>query len=228
MSGVIALLIFAAFAAWRSPLAALRLATLRLSEDSMASHHSISIIRQRMNPGAQRQRDAQLVIDSLAAFEMELKSGQPPASALVRAAVIPPIWPAALSAIGIQGDICQALNIDAQRYPELKQLAVCWKVAADSGSGMSAAVSRLIQSLRENEELRSTLDAELASPRATAKVLSGLPLIGLLMGIAMGADPIGWLLGNPLGIACLICGLGFSCLGMFWSRRLVRSVEQRL
>ena len=167
MSGVIALLIFAAFAAWRSPLAALRLATLRLSEDSMASHHSISIIRQRMNPGAQRHR-------------------------------------------------------------ELKQLAVCWKVAADSGSGMSAAVSRLIQSLRENEELRSTLDAELASPRATAKVLSGLPLIGLLMGIAMGADPIGWLLGNPLGIACLICGLGFSCLGMFWSRRLVRSVEQRL
>jgi tight adherence protein B len=228
MSAVMALLIFAALAVWRSPLAALRLATLRLSENSMARPHALNIIRQRINPGAKRQRDAQLVIDSLAAFEMELKAGQPPASALVRAAVIPPIWPAALSAVGIQGDVCQALNIDAQRYPELKNLAACWKVAAHSGSGMTTAVNRLIQGLRENEEMRNTLDAELASPRATAKVLSGLPLIGLLMGIAMGANPIGWLFGNPLGIACLICGLAFSCLGIFWSRRLVRSVEQRL
>jgi tight adherence protein B len=228
MSVVIAFLVFAAVGVWRSPLPALRLAALCHSENKVTGLHVLNMIKHRVNPGAQRQRDAQLVIDSLAAFEMELKAGQPPASALVRAAVIPPIWPAALSAVGMQGDVCQALNIDAQRYPELKNLAACWKVAAHSGSGMTTAVNRLIQGLRENEELRNTLDAELASPRATAKVLSSLPLIGLLMGIAMGADPIGWLFGNPRGIACLICGLAFSCLGIFWSRRLVRSVEQRL
>ena len=93
---------------------------------------------------------------------------------------------------------------------------------------MSAAVDRMIQGLRENEELRNTLQAELAGPRATAAVLRWLPGIGLLMGIAMGADPIGWLFGNPLGLACLVAGVTLSVLGSLLSRRMVRAVEQQL
>ena len=228
MSIVIALLITAAVATWFSPMSALRLQSLNFSKTSVIHLDLLDFLKTHRKSVPHRQREAQSVIDSLAALDMELQSGQSPQSALVRAAVVPPVWPAALSAVGMQGDVAQALLIDANRHPELRQLAACWMVAADSGSGMSAAVHRLIHSLRENEELRNTLAAELAGPRATAKVLSGLPVIGLLMGIAMGADPIGWLLGNPLGIACLICGLMLSTLGLLWSRRLVRSVERLL
>ena len=93
---------------------------------------------------------------------------------------------------------------------------------------MSAAVARMIQGLRENEELRNTLQAELAGPRATAAVLRWLPAIGLLMGIAMGAEPIEWIFGNPMGLVCLVTGATLSVLGSLWSRRMVRAVEQQM
>ncbi len=228
MNLAIALLIAAAVALWMQPLSILRLHSLRLVSDVTQDVDLIGNFKKRLNRSAHRQQQVQQVIDALAAFEMELRAGQAPTSALVRASNVPPVWPAALNAVGMQGDVVQGLLVDAQGHPELLQLAACWKVAAHSGSGMSAAVHRLTQSMRDAEELRSTLQAELAGPRATAKVLSFLPLIGVLMGIAMGADPVGWLLGNPVGFVCLALGLALSLLGSLWSRRMVRAVEQQL
>ena len=211
-----------------NPWPSIRLASLNLARAHLWHVEVLDALRKRTKRSARRQMDTRTLIDSLAAFEMELTSGQSPSSALVLASTVPPIWPAALSAVGMQGDVAQALEVDAQRHPDLRQLAACWKVASNSGSGMSAAVDRMIQGLRENEELRNTLQAELAGPRATAAVLRWLPGIGLLMGIAMGADPIGWLFGNPLGLACLVAGVTLSVLGSLWSRRMVRAVEQQL
>lgn len=48
------------------------------------------------------------------------------------------------------------------------------------------------------------MGAQLAGPRATVRVLALLPLIGLGMGLLMGADPVGFLLGTPWGWACLV------------------------
>ncbi|MDD2818632.1 MAG: hypothetical protein PHN51_07545 [Candidatus Nanopelagicales bacterium] len=228
MNLVIATLLGTAVAVWVAPWSSMRLASLNLSRADEWHTAVLDVLRKRMRRSVQRQLDARAVIDSLAAFEMELRSGQSPSSALVLAASAPPIWPAALSAVGMQGDVAQALVVDAQRHPDLGQLAACWLVASNSGSGMSAAVERMIHGLRENEELRNTLQGELAGPRATAAVLRWLPLIGLLMGIAMGADPIGWLLGSPLGIVCLVLGVTLSILGSLWSRRMVRAVEELL
>ena len=228
MNLAIAVLLACAVAVWMNPWPSIRLASLNLARAHLWHVEVLDALRKRTKRSARRQMDTRTLIDSLAAFEMELTSGQSPSSALVLASTVPPIWPAALSAVGMQGDVAQALEVDAQRHPDLRQLAACWKVASNSGSGMSAAVDRMIQGLRENEELRNTLQAELAGPRATAAVLRWLPGIGLLMGIAMGADPIGWLFGNPLGLACLVAGVTLSVLGSLWSRRMVRAVEQQL
>ena len=228
MNLAIAVLLACAVAVWMNPWPSIRLGSLNLARAHLWHVEVLDALRKRTKRSARRQMDTRTLIDSLAAFEMELTSGLSPSSALVLASTVPPIWPAALSAVGMQGDVAQALEVDAQRHPDLRQLAACWKVASNSGSGMSAAVDRMIQGLRENEELRNTLQAELAGPRATAAVLRWLPGIGLLMGIAMGADPIGWLFGNPLGLACLVAGVTLSVLGSLWSRRMVRAVEQQL
>ena len=228
MNLAIAILLACSVAVWMDPWSSMRLASLNLARTKIWHVEVLDALRNRAKGSDRRQLDTRAVIDSLAAFEMELRSGQSPSSALVLASSAPPIWPAALSAVGMQGDVAQALIADAQRHPDLGQLAACWQVASNSGSGMSAAVARMIQGLRENEELRNTLQAELAGPRATAAVLRWLPAIGLLMGIAMGAEPIEWIFGNPMGLVCLVTGATLSVLGSLWSRRMVRAVEQQM
>jgi len=228
MNYLVAVLVAVCVGLWNQPMVIARLHRLELNVDPITQIDVAGRIKQRWQRKQQSAQQTQRIIDALAALDAELKSGQPPNSALIRAADVPPLWPAALAAIGMGGDVAQALRIDAQHLPQLLQLAACWQVGARSGSGMSAAVGRLLQSLRHNEELRATLEAELAGPRASAKILSGLPLIGLLLGIMMGADPVGWLVGNPIGWACLVSGLALTATGAVWSQRMVRTVEAML
>ncbi|MFA7323793.1 MAG: hypothetical protein WC005_05485 [Candidatus Nanopelagicales bacterium] len=188
----------------------------------------IEQVREVVHAKRQRQERAQLVIDALASLDAELRSGQAPSAALRQASGAALVWPTALSAVVIGGDVSMALAVDARTAPVLQQLAACWKVAAHAGSGMSQAVERLTIAARHSEELRAVLDAELSAPRATTRVLSALPLVGVLLGVVMGADPLGWLIGGPFGWACLFAGLALTAIGIAWSRRLVLAVERQL
>ena len=228
MNLIIAVLISASIYLLHQPNVISRLHRLRLHHDVTLQLAMLDRLKHRLHRKRVRDALSQRLIDGLAALDAELKSGQPPNSALVRAADEPPLWPAALAAVRMGGDVVQALRADAQRLPQLGHLAACWEVGAHSGSGMSAAVAQLLQSSRQNEELRATLEAELAGPRATAKILSGLPLIGLLLGIMLGADPVGWLSGTPIGWACLATGLSLTAIGAAWSQRMVHGVERLL
>lgn len=213
---------FAVLLAWPSE-SAQRLHELNLPKDSASSASLMSALSSRFK----REQHSAQVIDALASLEAELQSGQAPSAALVRAAGLPPAWPSALSAIRIGGDVAAALRNDASAAPVLGQLAACWEVAADTGSGLCQSVAVLAESARTQEELQGSLNAELAGPRATTRVLTLLPVLGILLGVAMGADPVGWLLGSPLGLLCAAGGLLLSVAGGLWSRAIVRRVERQ-
>jgi tight adherence protein B len=68
------------------------------------------------------------------------------------------------------------------------------------------------------------LTAALAGPRATAAVLAALPLVGLLLGQAVGAAPWRVLTGSVAGQVLLVLGSGLACIGVIWSARLVGKV----
>jgi tight adherence protein B len=72
------------------------------------------------------------------------------------------------------------------------------------------------------------LEAQLAGPRATARMLATLPLIGLAMGMLMGADPLQWLLGTAPGLLCLLGGALLTVAGMAWTGRIATAVERQL
>ena len=59
-------------------------------------------------------------------------------------------------------------------------------------------------------------------------MLALLPAFGLVLGIAVGGDPVGWLLGTPLGVACLVLGLILIALGLFWATRIAARTERLL
>jgi tight adherence protein B len=182
----------------------------------------------RLGSRARRHRAQQrsAAIAALGALAAELRAGQPTGVALERAGA--GHWPQAVAASRLGGDIGVALGDDAKRIPTLQGLAACWTVAAEAGSGLADAVTRLADAARVDEDVRVQLEAQLAGPRATARMLGLLPVIGLLIGSSLGADPVTWLTQSPAGLLCLAAGIGFTALGMAWTGSIARNVERLL
>jgi tight adherence protein B len=56
-------------------------------------------------------------------------------------------------------------------------------------------------------------------------MLAGLPLLGLLMGVGLGMDPLSFLFGSPAGYACLLVGVLLDATGFWWTHHLVTRAE---
>ena len=99
------------------------------------------------------------------------------------------------------GDVPDALVADSVSVaqPVLRRLAACWRVGEGTGAGLAAAVTRLAAASRESERIRLELAVRTAEPRATMRVLAGLPAFGLLLGTGLGADTVGWLVRHGPG-----------------------------
>lgn len=191
----------------------------------------IAVIRQRLLGRRARGRVRGQVRDALAEVVADVRAGQPPARALERALASADthLAPRSLAAVRWGGDIPGALRDDARSadQPLLSAAAACWSVA-ERGAGLADALDRVVQQDRKAEEVRRQLQAQLAAPRATARMLALLPLIGLGLGFAIGGDPLGWLLGTPFGWACLGLGLALTGLGLAWTSRIATRTERLL
>lgn len=157
----------------------------------------------------------------------ELAAGRPPENALQAAAdVLPELAPiAATGRMG--GDIPTALRaIDGPGTEALQQIAAAWAVAEHSGAGLAGVVAKVANGLGADELQRREVAAQLAAPRATAKLLAGLPVFGLALGAGVGSNPFQVLFGTGYGIACLLVGAALTAAGLLWVERLARRAER--
>lgn len=125
------------------------------------------------------------------------------------------------------GDIPAAIRLDAAQpgAAGLRALAACWEVSEGSGAAMASGLARLSASLRSEESHRREVRAALSAPRATARLLAGLPVVGLVLGSGLGVDPVGLLLGTPVGLVLLGSGALLSGAGVLWTERLARAAD---
>jgi len=109
----------------------------------------------------------------------------------------------------------------------LRALAACWYAADRHGVALADAVAGIEEGLRAERARMRAVEVELAGIRATILLLSALPIFGLALGLALGADPLGTLLHRPLGQLGLLLGVGLDLAGLLWTDSLVASLRQK-
>ncbi|MHC6593877.1 type II secretion system F family protein [Arthrobacter sp. C152] len=99
--------------------------------------------------------------------------------------------------------------------------AACFDIAEASGCPLADVLARFAAQLEAEEDADAARQTALAGPKATVRLLTWLPLMGLGLGAALGVDPLATLLGTPLGLAALVAGAALTVAGRLWSARLV-------
>jgi tight adherence protein B len=201
----------------------------------IAGAAAVPLVRRRLRARERRreqERRAEGVITLCGAVAGELRAGLQPGQALLFAArstgALGGTEAAVLAAARFGGDVPQALR-EAAREPGadgLAGVAACWRVAVDSGAGLAAGLDRLEAALRAERDQRADLRTQLAGASSTIALLAALPLVGLGMGWALGADPLGVLLHTPAGLVCLVVGGLLEAAGLCWAARIVRRGEE--
>ncbi|MFI2372038.1 type II secretion system F family protein [Streptomyces sp. NPDC018833] len=196
---------------------------------------AVPLVRRRLRARQRRSekdRRAEGVVALCGAVAGELRAGLQPGQALLFGAratkALGEGEAAVLAAARFGGDVADALRA-AARQPGaegLAGLAACWRVAVDSGAGLAAGLDRLEAALRAERDQREDLASQLAGAWSTVMLLALLPVAGLGMGWALGADPLAVLFHTSGGIACLVAGGLLEAAGLFWAGRIVRAGEE--
>lgn len=103
------------------------------------------------------------------------------------------------------------------------RLAVAWRLAAGTGAPLADLLDRLQTELSERERLRRAAAAQTAGNRVTAALLALLPLAGIGLGYAIGADPLQLLWHTGIGAGCAVAALVLQFAGVAWTLRLTRT-----
>jgi tight adherence protein B len=181
--------------------------------------------RRRANRDASDRRDA--AIEACGGLAADLRAGRPPVRALGGAADDWPEFRPVADAAALDADVAAAMRRLAGMpgCSSLRWVAGSWVLAHRSGAGLAGAVDLAVTAMVEERSTARVLETELASARATARLLSVLPLGVLLIGSGAGGDPFGFLLGTLPGTACLSCGLGLAWAGTSWIERIASGIE---
>ncbi|KAA9149488.1 hypothetical protein FPZ12_043165 [Amycolatopsis acidicola] len=164
--------------------------------------------------------------EALYAMVSELRGGAAPAAAAVSAGADAPREVAdlmrMLASAATFGD---EVRIPAGSGPFALwqgQVAQAWSLSRRHGLPLAELLEAVRRDVIARTRFTARVEASMAGPRASAAVLAALPLLGLLLGEAMGAHPIHVLTGTNAGQVLLLLGAALILTGTAWSARLTR------
>jgi tight adherence protein B len=99
------------------------------------------------------------------------------------------------------------------------------RLASELGAAPAGVLDQVLAGAEADADAHARRAAALAGPRASARVLAWLPVLGLGLGLGMGVDPVAVLLDGGAGTAALLAGATAWTLGALWTRRLVAAAQ---
>ncbi|MEV4645214.1 type II secretion system F family protein [Saccharopolyspora sp. NPDC049357] len=114
--------------------------------------------------------------------------------------------------------------LDGRPRAPVRRLTRAWDLAERHGVALAELLDCLRRDVERRTGFRREVAAKMAGPRATAGVLTGLPVLGLGFGQAAGAAPLAVFGSGPAGQLLLLVGVALLIAGVLWSSRLTRSV----
>ena len=178
--------------------------------------------RRRSHRGMAESRELETAIDVLVG---ELRVGAHPAHAFAVAAD---------ETAGPVADSCRAVSARARLGADVTaglrsvteisalpaqwdRLAVCWQLAAEHGLAMSTLMRAAQRDIVERQRFSGQVRSAMAGARATAAILAGLPVLSVVLGQLIGADPVAFLLAGHIGGWLLVVGVTLVGGGLLWS-----------
>ncbi|MDO5645123.1 MAG: type II secretion system F family protein [Dermabacter sp.] len=107
--------------------------------------------------------------------------------------------------------------------PGLRALVLCVQLCDTTGAALAGLLEALAHSLRDLGDAERARRGAFAGAKTTAHLLMALPLVSIVLGYAIGANPLGALLGSSAGLIMLTTGLALMAAGWAWMRRLLRA-----
>jgi len=167
------------------------------------------------------------VIEACEAIASELRSGQPPLTALAHSLDTWPTLEPVVAACRLDADVPQAFRrISATPGAEsLAEVASAWELAHRAGAGLAHALDRVVDNARGQLATHRVVASELASAQATARMIALMPVVMIVLSDGSGAAPWHFLLETSPGLTCLGAGIGLALAGMWWIDRIVARVH---
>ncbi|WP_418275066.1 type II secretion system F family protein [Isoptericola jiangsuensis] len=99
------------------------------------------------------------------------------------------------------------------------------RLAGEVGAPLGRVLESVADALVAEAEAQADREASLAGPRTTARLLLWLPLLGTVLGAALGADPVASATDGGVGTAAVCAGVVALGAGRWWTGRLVASAR---
>lgn len=169
-----------------------------------------------------RHHNSEEVVQICLAVATQLRVGDISAAALSTVAADAPLLQPVAATQAIGGDVPAALRTAAEQpgCQGLAALARSWQLCQVTGAPIADAATRVADGLRAEAAAERLVASELASPRATGRMLAFLPVLGIGLGFTTGGDPLTFLLGGLIGRICLGAAICLVCAGLVWTTQL--------
>ncbi|MET0903821.1 MAG: type II secretion system F family protein [Acidimicrobiales bacterium] len=182
----------------------------------------------RAMPSRRRRRRDRQLPDALDRLGASLRAGEAVGAALMRLAdaVADPLGVelrAIARSIEHGAPVADALEVWAASdgtSRDVRLVAAALTIGAGSGGEVARAVDGVAVTLRERHEVLAEARALATQARASAAVLATAPLVFALLVATVEPHAIAFLFTTPLGVGCLILGVGLDVAGWLWMARI--------
>ncbi len=167
-------------------------------------------------------RTARRLLAAVRVVVAELEAGAALGTALRAGAELCPEHAASLIAAAEDGaDPAVVLSAD----DALRPLGHACRLALSAGAPPASVLDRVADDLASAIDQGRAVSGALAGPRSSTAVLAGLPVVGVLLGASLDADPMRFLLGSAAGQLVCLAGIVLDVVGIVWTQRLTVRAE---